>query len=150
MIHTLNHVWKSWDILDFLGFFFHILATMGLFLPFFFNFLWCSQGGDHAKADWGKFLLLTKYERGKKIKKILIHFLIHTLNHVWKSWDILDFFSTFWLLFSRKSLHLRQIKQFWSFATVRNFALQNSKGFLWLGLGFGFRVKNNSRAMSRP
>jgi hypothetical protein len=33
---------------------------------------------------------------------------------------------------------------------VRNFALQNSKGFLWLGLGFGFRVKNNSRAMSRP
>ncbi len=42
---------------------------LGALLTSFLSiFLWCSQSGDHAKADWGKFLLLTKYERGKKIK----------------------------------------------------------------------------------
>jgi hypothetical protein len=30
--------------------------------------LWCSQGGDHAKADWCKIFLLTKYESGEKNK----------------------------------------------------------------------------------
>jgi hypothetical protein len=42
------------------------LLTMGFFYLFSSNFLWCSQGGDHAKANWGNFLLLTNYERGKK------------------------------------------------------------------------------------